>query len=166
MLLSKLIPALFLGTCLWGAPSLAEEERRSVGKYNQLSCPQGTTQFGKLQEGLYCRKVVAKEGDNVPHGPFVSYYHNGQKRSEGQYSEGFRSGTWTFFDETGHQTRRTEFGGADRTGKRIQYFASGKPRIIEEYVNGKRHGLMQEFSEDGELIREAQFRDGKQVEGK
>jgi antitoxin component YwqK of YwqJK toxin-antitoxin module len=166
MLFSKLIRNLILGLGLVGSPAFAEDAAPKAGASTQLNCPQGATQFGSPNEGIYCRKTVAKDGDNLPHGPYVSFHSNGQRRSEGQYVEGFRSGTWTFYDEAGKETRRTEFSGDSRTGKRVQYFASGKPHIIEEYVSGKRHGLMQEFSEDGKLVREAQFRDDKQAEVK
>ena len=150
---SKLLQLLALGTSLAGTAALAEDAASKAGTPAQLSCPSGTRQSGTPSEGLYCAKVVTKEGDNVPHGPYVSYHSNGQKRSEGQYFEGFRSGTWTFYDESGKETRATSLGEASRQGKRVQYFASGKPHRIEEYVNGKRHGVSHEFSEDGKLVR-------------
>jgi len=166
MLSSKLIRNLTLGLSLVGSAAFAGGAASKAGANIQLNCPSGTKQFGNADDGIYCRKTVSQDGHNMPHGPYVSYYPNGQKRSEGQYFEGFRSGTWSFYDETGKQTGRTEFSGDNYHGKRVQYFASGKPRLVEEYVNGKRHGLTQEFSEDGKVIREAQYRDDKQVDAK
>jgi len=166
MLFSKLIRTLTLGLSLVGTAALAGDAASKSGTTTQLNCPSGTKQFGTPDDGLICRKTVPENGYYVPHGPAVSYYPNGQKRYDGQYFEGFRSGTWTFFDESGKQTGRTEFSGNNYHGKRVQYFASGKPRLIEEYVNGKRHGLTQEFAEDGKIIREAQYRDDKLADAK
>jgi len=166
MLSSKLIRTLTLGLSLTGAAAFAGDEAGNAGANVQLNCPSGTKQFGNPNDGVYCRKPVSKDGYNLPHGPYVSYYPNGQKRSVGQYFEGFRSGTWTFYDEAGKQTGRTEFSGDNYHGKRVQYFANGKPRLVEEYVNGKRNGLTQEFAEDGKLVREAQYRDDKLADAK
>lgn len=166
MLSAKLIRTLTLGVSLAGTVAFAGDAASKTGVNIQLNCPSGTKQFGNPDDGIYCRKMVSKDGFNMPHGPYMSYFPNGQKRAEGQYFEGFRSGTWTFYDESGKQTGRTEFSGDNYHGKRVQYFANGKPRLIEEYVNGRRQGLMQEFSEDGKLVREAQFRDDKQVDAK
>jgi antitoxin component YwqK of YwqJK toxin-antitoxin module len=157
---------LTLALSLAGTAAFAGDAPSKATASVKLDCPSGTKQWGKPDDGIYCRKTVSTEGYNMPHGPYVSYHRNGQKRSEGQYVEGFRSGTWTFYDESGKETGRTEFSGGNYHGKRVQYFASGKQRLVEEYVNGKREGLTQEFSEDGKLIREAQYRDDTQVNAK
>jgi antitoxin component YwqK of YwqJK toxin-antitoxin module len=166
MLSSTLIRTLTLGLSLAGATAFAGDATSKTEAAIQLNCPSGTQQFGNPDDGLYCRKTVSKDGYNMPHGPYASYFPNGQKRSEGQYFEGFRSGAWTFYDESGKQTGRTDFSGDNYNGKRVQYFANGKPRLVEEYVNGKRQGLTQEFSADGKLVREAQYHDDRQVEAK
>jgi antitoxin component YwqK of YwqJK toxin-antitoxin module len=166
MLSSKLIGTLTLALSLAGTAAFAGDASGKATASIKLNCPSGTKQFGNPDDGIYCRKTVSTDGYNMPHGPYASYHPNGQKRSEGQYFEGFRSGTWTFYDATGKETGRTEFSGGNYHGKRVQYFASGKQRLIEEYVNGKRNGLTQEFSEDGKLVREAQFLDDRQVDAK
>lgn len=166
MLSSKLIGILTLALSLTGTAAFGGNSTSKAATSTTLNCPSGTKQFGNPDDGITCRKTVSTEGYNVPHGPYVSYHPNGQKRSEGQYFEGFRSGTWTFYDESGKETGRTEFSGGTYHGKRVQYFASGRQRLIEEYMNGKRHGLTQEFTEDGKIVREVQFRDDKQVEAK
>lgn len=35
------------------------------------------------------------------HGPYVSYYKNGQKRAEGKFENNYRAGKWTVWDSTG-----------------------------------------------------------------
>jgi len=164
MLLSKMMQTLALGLVFAAPVSFAEGQiAKGVATNYKLNCPAGTKQFGNADDGLYCRKVDAIDGIHTPHGPYVAYYPNGQKRSEGQYVDGFRSGLWTFYNEAGQVTGRTEFQRENYHGKRVLYFANGKQRIVEEYTNGKRNGLVQEFSEDGKLVRQARYRDDQQV---
>jgi antitoxin component YwqK of YwqJK toxin-antitoxin module len=165
MLPSKMMQTLTLGL-VFAAPLALAEGKTAQGATNyKLNCPSGTKQFGTAEDGIYCRMVdaKAKDGMHTPHGPYVAFYPNGQKRSEGQFVDGFRSGSWTFYSEAGQVTGRTEFQRESYHGKRVLYFANGKPRLVEEYANGKRNGLVQEFSEDGKLVREAQYRDDRQV---
>ncbi len=160
---SKMMQTLVLGVFLAGPVALAQEQAATGAKNPTLNCPAGTKQVGNPNDGLYCRKLEAKEGLHAPHGPYASFFPNGQKRAEGQYVDGFRSGSWTFYDESGQVTGRTEFQRDNYHGKRVQYFPNGKQRMVEEYTNGKRNGLVQEFSEDGKLVRQAQYRDDRQV---
>lgn len=166
MLPSKMMKTLTLGMVLAAPMAFAGGQATKSTATYKLNCPAGTKQFGTADDGLFCRKVDATDGMHIPHGPYVSYYPNGQKRSEGQYVEGFRSGLWTFYSEAGQVTGRTEFQRENYHGKRVLYFANGKPRLVEEYSNGKRNGVVQEFSEDGKLVREAHYRDDQQVAAK
>jgi hypothetical protein len=166
MLSSKLIRTLTLGLSLAGTAAFAGDTASNAGTTIKLKCPEGTKQFGTPTDGTFCRKVLSADGNNVAHGPYVSYHPNGQKRAEGQYFEGFRNGTWKFYDASGKQTGSTEFSGDSYHGQRVQYFASGKPRLVEEYVKGKRHGLTQEFSEDGKVVRQVQYRDDRPAQTK
>jgi hypothetical protein len=136
----------------------------------RLACPAGTVQRGNKaskKEGVFCVKVASgKEREPQHHGPYVDFHSNGQKQSEGQYADGFRTGRWVFWDANGVKTGETEFAGGNYHGKRVEYFSNGKPRLVEVYANGKRNGLVQEFSEDGKVVRQAQYRDDRQVAAK
>ena len=133
----------------------------------RLDCPQGTTQRVRgisYDESTFCVRVaVAKGGEPQLHGPYVDFYPNGQKQSEGQYLDGYRVGRWTFWNANGSKSGSTDFSGGNYHGEKVQYFPNGTPRSIEQYANGKRHGLVQEFSEDGKMIRKIQYVDDKQV---
>lgn len=143
----------------------------SVAQDVRLACPVGTVQKGgeKLSKngGVFCVKTSSgKEREPQLHGPYVDFYPNGQKQSEGQYADGARVGLWTFWDANGVKTGETEFAGGNYHGKRVQYFSTGKPHVVEQYTNGKRDGFFQEFSEDGKLVRQAQYRNDQQVAAK
>ncbi|RKI70050.1 hypothetical protein D7X55_10460 [Corallococcus sp. AB049A] len=134
----------------------------------QLSCPAGSVQKGKLgkDEAVYCVKVNQKGNERVLHGPYADFWPNGQKQSDGQYLNGFRSGHWTFWDANGVKTGETDFAEGDYHGTRVQYFANGKPKMVEQYQKGIRNGTVQELSEDGKVVRESRFEKGKEVAAK
>jgi len=147
------------------APSFAGQTSTALGQPIRLNCPQGTTQKGdkvSKDSGVFCVKPGAGKEFKL-HGPYVDFWPNGQKQSEGAYQEGFQVGLWSFWNTEGVKTSEIEFVRGNYHGKRVLYFSNGKPRIVEEYANGKRNGLVQEFSEDGKLVRQAQYRDDKQV---
>lgn len=162
---SKLIGVLFLGMSL-GASTAFAGEPASKAAGIKLNCPEGSSQFGNAADGLYCRKTVSADGYNVPHGPYSAYHAGGKKSVDGQYVDGFRSGTWVYYDKSGNVTEKIQFSRENYNGKREQFFANGKPRLIEEYVAGKRQGLTQEFSEDGKVVRQTHYQDGREVAAK
>ncbi|WP_375772506.1 hypothetical protein NR798_16990 [Archangium gephyra] len=149
--------------------ALAEGASSANAAEVRLACPAGTVQKGRKvskTEGVFCVKVSSRDGEAQLHGPYVDFHSNGQKQSEGQYSDGARAGLWTFWDANGVKTGETQFAGGNYHGKRVEYFPNGKQRLVEEYANGKRNGLVQEFSEDGKVVRQAQYRDDQQVAAK
>src|SRR3712207_2747018 len=109
MLPSKVMRTLAVGLALSAPVTLAQEKSGTGQAQPKLACPAGTKQFGNADDGIYCRRPEASGGVYTPHGPYVSYHPNGQKRSEGQYADGFRTGLWVFYDEAGQQTGQTQF---------------------------------------------------------
>jgi hypothetical protein len=160
MLFSMMGRALVVGLMLSTTESLANDATF------KLNCPANTHQFGSPQEGISCRKPDSSIGQGIAHGPYVSFHANGQKSAEGQYVDGFRSGSWTFYSEDGQVRSRIEFQAGNYHGKREEYFPNGKVRIVEMYVAGKLNGLVKEFSEDGRLVRQAEYRADRDVSSK
>jgi len=50
------------------------------------------------------------------HGASVSYYESGQKKNDGSYSHGFRTGKWNNYDESGKLVSTDEY---DANGARV-----------------------------------------------
>ena len=157
MLSSKLMRTLTLGLALAAPAAMAGDVAA------QLNCPSGTKQFGSKAEGLVCRKVSGQEGMYAAHGPYVEYHPNGHKATDGQFTDGFKSGVWTFYDESGKERGKTEFKLGTYHGQRVLYFPSGKPRVIEEYQNGRKHGLVKEMAEDGRVVSQVRYENNRAV---
>lgn len=157
MALSKSSLRLALCVLLSSAPALA------AGGTVKLDCPAGTVQRGtriSKDDGVYCVKAdtARKAGEPVAHGPYVDFHANGQKRSEGQYQDGFRTGHWTFYDANGAKSGETEFEGGNYSGRRVEYHANGKVKLEQQWVKGKREGLETAFAADGSTVRQVQYR--------
>ena len=120
-----------------------------------LSCPTGTKQWGNVKDGLYCRKVGQGMGEQ--HGPYRSFHANGQVAAEGQYTDGFKTGQWHFFDAEGRKRGEVQFVGSNYHGKRVEYFPTGQTKSVEEYSHGFRHGLVQQFDTSGRVVRQARY---------
>lgn len=114
---------------------------------------------------------------NVLHGPYISYYMNGNIESKGNFSNNETSGVWEFFFETGSLRMRgilkqsANYGmweyfyesgqksmegtinGKNREGVWTMYYENGKVKEVGEYVNNKRNGLWRSYYEDGTTVR-------------
>jgi antitoxin component YwqK of YwqJK toxin-antitoxin module len=106
-------------------------------------------------ESTMCMKV-GTDGTRLYHGPFIAYWPDGSKQAEGQYSEGWRSGHWVFFDQHGVKTGETEFARGDYNGRRITYYPNGQIQMDETYDHGKQLSL-KTFDQNGAAVAPAQL---------
>lgn len=119
-----------------------------------LSCPVGTKLVGGPKsafEASLCMKAGA-DGSRTFHGPYVAYWPNGTVQAQGQYEEGWRSGTWTFFDAKGVKTGVTTFKQGDYDGLRVEFHANGMKKLEEQYTKGTRIGEVKSFDLTGKEI--------------
>ncbi|MCP3143664.1 toxin-antitoxin system YwqK family antitoxin [Pyxidicoccus xibeiensis] len=157
MLSTKLIRTLALGLALASPAAMAGDTAE------KLSCPAGTTQAGTKAEGLSCVKANARAGTQTAHGAYVEYHPNGKKAAQGQFVDGLKVGTWTFYDEAGNKRSTAEFKQGNWHGQRVMFFTNGKPRLVEEYQDGSKHGLVKELAEDGRVISQARYENNRPV---
>lgn len=94
-----------------------------------LACPAGT-QLLDRGEAMTC----TRNGEG--HGPYVSFWGNGRVSEKGQFVDGFRDGSFSFFDDAGRLLGTTEFKRGSLHGKRVSYDAAGKVATHETYVEG------------------------------
>lgn len=65
-----------------------------------LDCPRGTAVTQGLTAGVLS-SVYCERPNGVRHGPYLEWWPNKYKKTVGQYKEGQRDGTWSFFTQTG-----------------------------------------------------------------
>jgi phenylacetic acid degradation operon negative regulatory protein len=74
-------------------------------------CPPDTELRGSQKAGQQSCEYQDSNGVSVKHGPFVDWYENGRKRSEGGYDQGKPDGTWRYWDADGHLTEERAYRG-------------------------------------------------------
>lgn len=157
----------FVGMSIVAAPMVfaSGTSTGSDGQTVRLVCPAGTVQKGSkvTNEAVYCMKTKPQSGEPVPHGPYVDFYKNGQKQSEGQYKDGFRSGHWTFWDANGMKAGETDFEAGDYHGARVEYYPNGNKKLEQQWVHGKRDGVVAAYSANGQKVSETSFRGDRVV---
>ncbi|MHB8874315.1 MAG: toxin-antitoxin system YwqK family antitoxin [Myxococcaceae bacterium] len=115
----------------------------------QMQCPAGSVQKLVAGQDLHC---VNKDGTR-PLSPMVMLYPSGKKMAEGQVAAGgFRSGTWTLFDEKGVKTHTIEFKGGNFDGKWVEFYPNGVIKKTEQFKDGISLGVAQSFDLTGKPV--------------
>jgi antitoxin component YwqK of YwqJK toxin-antitoxin module len=133
----------------WAQAKVAIAPRPTVA----LVCPAGTAPAGGPEsafEASVCVKF-SPTGQRLFHGPYVAYWPNGTRQSEGQYLEGARHGRWVFYDQAGNPSGETSFKAGSYDGVRIELNADGSKRSEEFWVAGKRQGPQKSWDRGGTL---------------
>jgi antitoxin component YwqK of YwqJK toxin-antitoxin module len=122
-----------------------------------LVCPAGSKQVGGAKSALEAVVCVRsdKDGGRIFHGPYIAFWPNGQRQAEGQYENGWRSGTFTFFDQAGVKTGITEFKHGEYDGMRVEFHANGMKKLEESYLNGVKQGESKLFDPLGKPVQAA-----------
>lgn len=145
-----------------GTPSL--EKAPVIGAGYKISCAAGTRQIGgpRTDLGAYACLKATSDGMRIMHGPMISFDNDGHVVAVGQMDEGFRTGTWKFFDAQGRLIGVTGFAKGEYHGVRVEYVADGKLKFEENWVNGKRQGPQKNFDAAG-VATITEYRDDRPV---
>ncbi len=159
----------FAALCVAAFATHALAEDSAIGREVRLECPAGTVQKGgrvSKDMGVFCVRVGSTPQKPALHGPYMDFWASGQKQSEGQYKDGFRSGRWTFYDANGVKTGETQFENNDYHGQRVEYFPNGAKKMEQTWVKGKREGVEATYTENGQKVSEVQYSADKPLASK
>ncbi len=94
----------------------------------------------------------------------VQVKHLGQIVANGEYDNGARSGTWTYFDELGEvKGQGTYQNGKMQNGLEILYFDNGNKQAEGTWTNGQRDGYWIEYYPSGSKKAEGTYLYGKKT---
>ncbi|HXR48185.1 MAG TPA: hypothetical protein VN784_12175 [Candidatus Limnocylindrales bacterium] len=82
-------------------------------------------------------------------GVWITYYANGQKSSEANYTNGSRSGEFTSFYPNGSKSQVWHYENWKANGLYTQYFPSGQIQYQVQYSNNVRVGFGVWYNKDG-----------------
>lgn len=97
--------------------------------------------------------------DGEKHGEWISYYANGNKRSEGRYNKGKKEGLWRQYWPNGNPKSEGTFKDNKFTGLYTSYYENGKRSYQGRYndfngssADGTKEGEWRSYEEDGETV--------------
>lgn len=120
------------------------------------------TFYGDYGEGKKMREMitVTKVGE-IWHGPYRSYYPNGQVMIEENYVMGKIEGPSTHYDENGNMMREESYRNGLLDGSQTFFCKNGNIKIKFNYQTGKFHGRAERYSQcTGILETESFYKNG------
>ena len=102
---------------------------------------EGTVKYPKLRletadNWMECSLATySREGNPVKHGPWVSWYPNGQKKLEGNYEDDAPSGSFTQWHDNGQRSMSAKYVDGIKQGLWTWWHPSGLKSIQGKYVN-------------------------------
>jgi antitoxin component YwqK of YwqJK toxin-antitoxin module len=133
----------------------------------------------KKSEGLYlfakdiehspddwwnCKLITTvKSGKDEKHGPWTSWFANGQKQLEGRYEHDVQVGQFTWWHSNGQRALQGGFQRGKQNGKWTWWHANGQKSIEGEYVYGNPTGRWTWWKEDGRVVQSADLSNSEGV---
>ena len=108
----------------------------------------------KIAEG-----IVDEKGKKQ--GKWTDIYPEGKRKSEGQYTDNYRTGRWTFYRPDGQIEQTGDYRLGRPNGLWLWYYENGEPLREEYFFNGREDGTLIEYSQTGKLITRGDFIDGE-----
>lgn len=93
------------------------------------------------------------------HGKFAKWYESGEKEEEGELFEDNDHGTITHWYKDGKVKGKGTFDKG--TGTWTEYYPDGRKKAVGTYKDGKVHGKVVEWNENGTISYELELKDGK-----
>ena len=96
-------------------------------------------------------------------GEGVSYYSNGQKKSEGTFKDGGYDGKWTYWYENGQIRSEETYKDGKEDGKWTRWHENGQKRSEGTYKDGERDRKWTDWYKNGQKKWEGTYKDGKWI---
>jgi antitoxin component YwqK of YwqJK toxin-antitoxin module len=93
---------------------------------------------------------------------YISYYHNGIKKAEGQFNKESRNGEWKFYSYNGALQRIENYKDAKRVGSYEEYFPNGSSEVNYEFnENGDSEGYYHNMYRNEKIYRQGFLKEGE-----
>ncbi len=100
--------------------------------------------------------------NNRPDGHAKIYYENGKLSEEGIWRGTKWVGKYDFYHENGNKAYEWNFAeNGKRSGEQKYFYEDGKLRIKGDWIEGKENGVITEYYEDGNVKSEKHFASGQ-----
>jgi len=124
-----------------------------------ISCPPASSLVAREgPQGKEERCVLP--GSEKRHGPFRTWYRDGNPREEGAYRFGKPQGTWTYYYPNGQKRMEGNWHFGKVQGVWTYWYDNGKRESMGRFRNGEREGTWSYWDTDGQLRFEANWKNG------
>jgi len=100
-------------------------------------------------------QVTTRQGKDEKHGPWTSWYGNGQKQLEGAYKHDMQAGKFVWWHQNGQKALEGNFESGKQDGTWTWWYASGQKSIQGHYAQGNPTGRWTWWKEDGKVTQSA-----------
>ena len=135
-----------------------------IGSSYTLALAQHQTRrtFYDENQSLLKEIITIIEGQKtIRDGKYISFYENGNKKSEGFYRNDEPTGFWNYYYESGKLKMRGGLRGNTNYGLWRFYYENGNVSMEGEIYDGKREGKWNFYFENGQLKSTGEFRNGE-----
>jgi hypothetical protein len=113
-----------------------------------------------------------KEVNGKKEGLWVTYFANGNKRSEGAFKGGKKEGKWTLYHKNGNKQSEGTFQDGKYTGYYVSYHDNGQKFREGWYseasgnaYDGRKEGVWYQYEADGETVSaKVTYKHGRVIE--
>lgn len=124
------------------------------GQSHAAECENGRVVSTKNEH--YC--LVSVDGREVMQGVYRSMYPDGSVKMEGEYNNGEKCGSWTYWSSRGRKIEATEYRDGKKSGLSRQWSANSGNLVYEgTYRDGKPVGTHEKWYDDGKKLSESVF---------
>ncbi len=84
-------------------------------------------------------------------GKYFTYFNNGKKQTESNYTDGKENGRITWWHENGQKELEENYKFGKKTGLRTEWYENGRKQSEQNFKHDKRDGLMITWDLDGNI---------------
>lgn len=103
-------------------------------------------------------ELTSKKGKKID---YIINYPNGDMKIKGQYADGEKSGTWTYYDRYGNVSTVENYDNGVLVDTAYAYHPNGQLKSKVTYKDGSRDGIYLEYNVFGILIEEGFYTEGE-----
>ena len=138
-------------------PDAANREAEEEAERKAKEEAERTTKVSYYGNGQKKSEFYYKNGKKD--GLYTWWHENGQKKSEGHYKNG-KKWVMTYWDENGQKRLESHYKDGKQEGLWTQRHKNGQKKSEGHYKNGKRDGLWTVWNENGQKWLEKHYKDG------
>ena len=108
--------------------------------------------------------------DGKKEGYWITYYANGNKRSEGAFKAGVKEGKWILYHQNGQKQSEAHFRQGKYEGHYVSYHDNGQAFREGDYseyqgnsYDGRKEGVWYQYDREGNVETEVTYRHGRVI---